>query len=136
MLRHINVHVQEDFEDWLLAHGFQKQRDIRSERDVHSRINEVLRRQRILAKVEALKTVDRDSEDFVDPIEVGKVHDKKRNFKNPLRPHQKVWNFEEEKEMTPHVLRPEADPMKCYEDGRIERLLDLVLMLAQSLNKF
>lgn len=35
------------------------------------------------------------------------------------------WNFFEEEDVSvPHVLRPEADPRKCYIDGRIESLLE------------
>jgi hypothetical protein len=35
------------------------------------------------------------------------------------------WNFfEEEDALVPHVLRPEADPKKCYIDGRIESVME------------
>ena len=34
-----------------------------------------------------------------------------------------VWNFFEQGEQTPHILRAEADPHKCYVDGRIESLM-------------
>lgn len=132
MLRHVNKHVQEDYEDYILLHGFQKQKGIHNIKDMNNRIQEILVRQRILAKVELDKQRDRD-EEVPDPIEEGKIHDKKRAFKNVYRPHMTVWNFEEEKEPTPHVMRPDADPMKCYVDGRIEELHDLVKTLANSL---
>ena len=41
------------------------------------------------------------------------------------------WNFfmrdeeqEESKEIIPHVLRAEAEPQKCYIDGRVESVLE------------
>ena len=29
-----------------------------------------------------------------------------------------VWNFFEDEDPTPHVLRPHVEPDKCYIDGR------------------
>jgi len=70
----------------------------------------------------------------------------------PLRPHLKIWNFdfnEEEctdckdgdktgccKEKPKHVLRSDADPRKCYIDGRIERFFVLVDKMTESLKSF
>lgn len=35
------------------------------------------------------------------------------------------WNFFEDSEQKiPHVLRPDADPTKCYIDGRIESIIE------------
>ena len=34
-----------------------------------------------------------------------------------------IWNFFEEGDNTPHILRAEADPKTCYVDGRIESLM-------------
>ena len=134
MLRNINPHVMEDYQDFLLLHGFQNQKDIKGNRDITKRIDEVLKSQRILAKIDIDKNKDKYGDDLPnDPIEEGKIFDKKRNFKNPLRPHSKVWNFEEEKDPVPHVLRPEADPMVSYEDGRVQKLQDLVIQLGVQL---
>ena len=60
----------------------------------------------------------------VDVIEEGVKEDKRRLFMVPLRPHERIWNFEydNEKDKPKHVLRPDADPTKCYIDGRIEKL--------------
>lgn len=60
----------------------------------------------------------------VDVMEEGAKEDKKRAFMVPLRPHEKIWNFvyDNEKDKPKHVLRPDADPAKCYIDGRIESL--------------
>lgn len=36
-----------------------------------------------------------------------------------------AWNFfEDSEEKTPHVLRADANPTKCYIDGRIESILE------------
>ena len=47
------------------------------------------------------------------------------------------WNFfeEEEADKTPHVLRPEAHPHKCYIDGRIESLMEDVTWLGYHLSR-
>jgi len=46
----------------------------------------------------------------------------------PHRPHERIWNFEyDDKKTAPkHVLRPDADPSKCYIDGRVEKLIALI----------
>ncbi len=51
-----------------------------------------------------------------------KLEDKKRKFLALMRPPY-IWNFFEEGDETPHFLRAEADPAKCYTDGRIESLM-------------
>lgn len=51
-----------------------------------------------------------------------KQEDKKRKFLQMMRP-PFIWNFFEEGDNTPHILRAEADPAKCYVDGRIESLM-------------
>lgn len=58
-----------------------------------------------------------------DPIEEGKKEDAMRRLMNKYRPPH-YWNFfEEEIEVVPHVFRPEADPNKCYIDGRVAVIL-------------
>lgn len=61
--------------------------------------------------------------------------DKKREFMAPLRPHERIWNFEieDEDEAVDHVLRPGADPRKSYIDGRIEKLLEKIERLGTHL---
>ena len=50
--------------------------------------------------------------------------DAKRGFLNHMRP-PFCWNFFEDSEQKiPHVLRPDADPTKCYIDGRIESIIE------------
>jgi hypothetical protein len=46
-----------------------------------------------------------------------------------------VWNFFEEGEQTPHILRAEAEPHKCYVDGRIESLFADIQSLALHMTK-
>ncbi len=59
-----------------------------------------------------------------------KETDKKRAFVNYMKP-PFCWNFflkddEEtgEEVKIPHVLRAEAEPQKCYIDGRVENVLE------------
>lgn len=57
-----------------------------------------------------------------------KVLDKKRAFINYMKPPY-CWNFflkddDEEEQKVPHVLRAEAEPQKCYIDGRVESVLE------------
>ena len=68
----------------------------------------------------------------VDVMEEGVKEDKKRIFMVPLRPHERIWNFyyDNEKDRPKHVLRPEADPAKCYIDGRIEALFQQINQVA------
>jgi len=70
------------------------------------------------------------------PIEEGKEMDKKREFCRPFRPDQRVWNFEEEEDPAPHVLRVGADPTKAYVDGRIEELLEIIEKIAMHLKTY
>lgn len=64
----------------------------------------------------------------VDIIEEGKMEDTKRKFMVPLRPHERIWNFEYDdlNKKPKHILRANANPALCYIDGRIEKLLELI----------
>ena len=66
---------------------------------------------------------ERKNKSEKNPVEEGKEHDKKREFQRRFRPDQHIWNFEEDEDPTPHVLRVDADPAKAYVDGRIEEFL-------------
>ena len=63
-----------------------------------------------------------------------KAEDKKRRFLAMMRPPY-IWNFFEEGDETPHILRAEADPAKCYADGRIESLMADITQLGFHLTK-
>lgn len=115
-LRKINPHVLQDIEDYILLQGFKgkKLSEVKKiiEQDLHAR---------------RAKQPDRNKE----VEEQEKVVDKKRAFLNYMKP-PFCWNFflkddetgEVEEEKIPHVLRPEAEPQKCYIDGRVESVLD------------
>ena len=60
-----------------------------------------------------------NAKDERDPHAEGEVEDEKRKHLNANRPDKRIWNFKEEGEKIPHVLRVDADPTKAYEDGRI-----------------
>ena len=62
-----------------------------------------------------------------------KNEDKRRKFLKMMRPPY-IWNFFEEGSHTPHILRAEADPVKCYVDGRIEKLFEDIYALGNSLS--
>jgi len=59
--------------------------------------------------------------------------DERRISFNLKRPDKGIWNFKEEKEPIPHVLRVDADPRKAYEDGRIEEILETIEKLSEHL---
>lgn len=63
-----------------------------------------------------------------------KMEDKRRRFLEQMRPPY-IWNFFEQGEQTPHILRAEADPHKCYVDGRIESLFADIQSLGLHLTK-
>jgi len=114
-LRKINPHVLQDIEDYILLQGFKgkKLAEVKKiiEQDLHAR---------------RAQQKDRSKE----KEEEEKVVDKKRAFLNYMKP-PFCWNFfmhdeeqEEAKEVIPHVLRAEAEPQKCYIDGRVESALE------------
>lgn len=70
------------------------------------------------------------------PVEEGKELDKKREFCRTFRPDKHIWNFEEEDDPMPHVLRVDADPAKAYIDGRIESLLAIIEKVAMHLSTY
>jgi hypothetical protein len=52
-----------------------------------------------------------------------KVIDQRRNFMNQMRP-KFCWNFFDDSEVkVPHLLRYNANPLECYEDGRVQSIL-------------
>lgn len=58
----------------------------------------------------------------------------------PLRPHEMIWNFiyeENKNNKAPrHCVRPDASPHKCYIDGRIEKLFELIDHIAGLIKEF
>ena len=76
-----------------------------------------------------------EDEKSLDPIEEGKIEDKKRKFMNSYRPHERVWNFVDEDPNTrlPHLLRATANPEKAYIDTRVRDMLLLISGMGQHL---
>lgn len=63
-----------------------------------------------------------------------KLEDKRRRFLEQMRP-PNVWNFFEQGDQTPHILRAEAEPHKCYCDGRIESIFADIHQLGHHLTR-
>ena len=113
MLKHVNPHVLQDIEDFILLEGF---KGIKSDK-IRTEIEED-QRNRI---AEERKLRGPDGEEYE---EMANKQASKRRVLLPLRPtdNNKVWNFFEDCDedlKTPHVLRFNANPEKAYEDGRI-----------------
>ncbi len=57
---------------------------------------------------------------------------------NKIRPPE-YWNFFEDgpaDNRVKHVLRYDANPAKCYEDGRIDVILDNIQEIGQNLQRY
>jgi hypothetical protein len=58
---------------------------------------------------------------------------------NNLRPPY-AWNFfddeQSEDRKVKHVLRYDADPTKCYKDGRVQEVLNQIEMIGMSLRNY
>ena len=70
--------------------------------------------------------------------EKAKVDNKKRRFMSTLIPPY-YWNFFEdvpEENKIPHVLRYDADPAKCYQDGRVEKIMSGIDEIGMNLCKY
>ena len=82
-----------------------------------------------------MKLIGLDTEDAEAYEKMAQNQDKKRRFMNELRP-GKIWNFFEDcadELKTEHVLRYDANPMKAYEDGRIEAIMANIEEIAMNL---
>lgn len=150
MLRNINIQVLEDIEDYILLKGFPSST---SKSSISKKIQDQLDTDRhfefwLSGEAEEAAAAGKDAKaegKDADPnsIERGKMEDKKRAFITKFRPDRPkedtipIWNFiEEGQAKTPHVLRPEVQPHKSYEDGRVEKLLDLIEELGVHLKGF
>lgn len=125
----INPAVLTDIDDHILLQGFKTQR--LSASNIQGKITGYLDTMRARELMRARK-----AKLETDPVEEGKALDKKREFLNPFRPDKRIWNFNEDEDPTPHVLRIDADPAKAYVDGRIEELLDIIERIAMHLKTF
>lgn len=117
-LRHINAHVIQDIEDFIMLEAF-KGKSL-------EQIRKLIEADLTLRKKKKGKSKEEEEEE--------KQEDKKRRFLMMMRPPY-IWNFFEEGDETPHILRAEADPAKCYQDGRIESLMADITQLGFHLTK-
>lgn len=55
-----------------------------------------------------------------------------------LRSDNHIWNFEMEEPhlKVPHVMRAGSDPIKSYEDGRVQKIFEKVSKMANCLKTF
>lgn len=62
---------------------------------------------------------------------------KKRKELDTMRP-PIVWNFRQDpsEDKIAHVLRARANPVKCYEDGRIEKIQEAITLIGMDLSKW
>lgn len=68
-------------------------------------------------------------EEEKEAAEESKIEDAKRKFVEPMRPNNRIWNFVEDVNPTPHLLRANADPNAAYIDGRVGKLLEIIELL-------
>lgn len=127
MLKHINIHVLQDLEDYILLQGFKGEKPAQIEKIIDND-----HRERVQNKK---KLLGKDGEDFERDA---KVEDRKRRFMNGIRP-PNYWNFFEDGAATlkvKHVLRYDADPRKAYVDGRIEKILENLWAIGRDLTHY
>lgn len=117
-LRHINAHVIQDIEDFIMLEAFKGKSVDQIRKLIEADLNNRKKRKG--------KSKEEEEEE--------KLEDKKRRFLMMMRP-PFIWNFFEEGDETPHILRAEADPAKCYADGRIESLMADITQLGFHLTK-
>ncbi len=105
-LRHINAHVIQDIEDFIMLEAFKGK--------TLDQIRKIIDTDLAGRKKKKGKSKEEEEEE--------KNEEKKRKFLQTMRP-PFIWNFFEDGDNTPHILRADADPAKCYVDGRIESLM-------------
>ena len=104
-LRHINDHVLQDIEDFILLKGFKKGKK-------PNEIKDEIERHRI-----ERANVEKQLSEEPEQVDARLTSDhKKRKFLNELRP-PKYWNFVQkcpEDLKVKHILRFDANPAGCY----------------------
>jgi hypothetical protein len=127
MLKHINEHVLQDIEDWILLQGFKGEATAQIEKIIDNDHRERVQ--------DTKRLMGKDGDDFEHQ---SKVEDKKRRFMNSIRP-PNYWNFFEDGAQTlkvKHVLRHNADPRRAYSDGRIEKILENLYAIGRDLTHY
>ena len=126
-LKHINDHVLQDIEDFILLKTFAKEKP--------ERIKDLIETDHNL-RIQHNKKFHHDKDAEVYEAQQ-KEFNKRRRFMNTMRPPH-YWNFFEDGEgdKVPHVLRFDADPRKCYKDGRIEFILENIEAIGMNLKNY
>jgi len=131
MLKHVNEHVLQDVEDFILLKGFKGMK-----MDAVKEKIEADRKQRIAHMMTGIKDQqerDRLAERHAD-------FQKKREFMNKFRPHTSFWNLFDDNiivdDRPPHLLRQGANPVLAYCDGRMEKILENITEIAVNLKQY
>ena len=128
-LKHVNDHVLQDIEDYILIKGFGKEKPekIRQMIDDDHKARIAFEKNQMEAGPEADEWEQKMNE-----------HIKKRRFMNGIRPPH-YWNFFEDgqpEERVKHVLRYNANPNECYEDGRVQNIMQLITEIGINLRGY
>ena len=125
-LHRINPDVLIDIDDFIMLQAFNSEK-----------LNPAQVNQKVALYLETMRDREKmhilNAKEERDVHEEGKVIDAKRKILNANRPDKKIWNYVEEGDHIPHVLRVDADPRKAYEDGRIQEILLIIEKLAEHL---
>jgi hypothetical protein len=130
-LKHINDHILQDIEDYILLKGFGKQ--LKPEK-IKEKI-EADQKQRIEHKKKKIEDHD-EREKFEAKAQ---EHMRKRRFMEIFRPHNSFWNLFEDgpqTEKVEHVLRYNADPNASYQDGRVKKILENITEIGVNLRSY
>lgn len=125
-LKHVNEQVIEDIEDFILLEAFKGLNEAKVQKLIDEDQKERIGNEKKLRK--------KDAEDYYKQA----VEDsKKRKQLDTMRP-PAVWNFVQDsaEEQIPHVLRAKANPSKCYEDGRIEKIQEALDRIGRDVSKY
>jgi len=128
MLKHINNHVLQDIEDYIILKGFGKQ--IKGEK-----LRDLIENDHAMRMDRAKRQLEEGQEEFE---ERANKHTIKRKFMNQLRPPH-YWNFFEdgpEELKVKHVLRYNADPCSAYSDGRVEAIIQNIMEIGNNLKGY
>lgn len=124
-LKHINVQVLQDIEDYILLQGFKGIKP--------NKIKELIAEDHWMRVTKKKQKMKQGGDEFIAEEEVKR---KKRAFMNQFRPENKYWNFIEdcpEDQKVDHVLRYDANPASCYCDGRVEKILNNLVEIGMHL---
>ena len=113
-LRHINMHVRQDIQDYIIMHHF-----VKTQND----------RQKIINRIELAKTSKKagGKKKAANPVGASEAELRKTLLERFRPPY--CWNFFSEEDEN-HELRIDAKPDTCYKDSRVHEFLETVEGLA------